>query len=328
MKRLILFLLLITFCMAGCSANDEVASSFFADKYVEESTEIKIDISVPEITLDVPDKFLYEDICFSEEDVIIDGAYDFTAAAVICFNISDAEIIYSKGMFDKIYPASTTKLLTAITALKYGELDSVITISEDNCGITTPGAQLCGFKKGDRITLRELMHCLLVYSGNDSSVAIAEAISGSTEEFMKLMNKTAKELGAKDTNMTNPHGLHELNHYTTAYDMYLILNECLKYDILKEIFAEKEYTAIFEDADGNQKTLPMLATNLYYSNNVEAPEGIEVLGGKTGETIAAGKCLIIRSMNSDGKMFITGVFKTEDKPTLYNEMNELLKLCK
>ena len=77
-------------------------------------------------------------------------------------------VIFSKNIYQKVYPASTTKLLTALTCLKYADVNTLVTIEEDNCGITTPGAQLCGFKKGDTLTIDQLLHCLMIYSGNDA----------------------------------------------------------------------------------------------------------------------------------------------------------------
>ena len=274
-------------------------------------------------------KFLYEDICFEENaDIGADIDYPFTCVSAGCYSLDDKRVIYSRNVYKKIYPASTTKLLTALIAVKYLDPDDTILITEDNCGITTPGAKLCGFKAGDKLTVRDMLYCMLIFSGNDAASAIAQKISGSEQEFSKLLNSEAAKIGAKDTHFTNPHGLHDLNHYSTAYDIYLIFNECLKNPFLKQIFKTTDYYATITNAVGETSSIYMEPTNLYYAGKFTAPEGITVYGGKTGITSAAGGCLIIYSENSEGKGFITEVFKAADKDAIYQEMNELLKLCK
>ncbi|MCR5684287.1 MAG: serine hydrolase [Lachnospiraceae bacterium] len=273
-------------------------------------------------------EFLYEDIVFEDKDIIPAGSYDFTCTSAACYDIEHTAMLFSKDIFEKVYPASTTKLLTALIAVKYLDLDSVITIEEDNCGITTWGAQLCGFLAGDELTVRDMLYCLLIYSGNDAALALALSVSGSEKEFVKLINSEAKRIGAIDTHFTNPHGLHDPDHYTTAYDIYLIFNECLKDPFLKQIFTTRSYTASVTGKDGEIRSLFMEPTNLYYAGIYEPPAGMTVYGGKTGVTNAAGNCLIIYSENSSGKGFITEIFNASSKDVLYGEMNELLKMCR
>ncbi|MCR5324764.1 MAG: serine hydrolase [Lachnospiraceae bacterium] len=273
--------------------------------------------------------FLYEDICFEKDgDIGPDIDYPFTCVSAGCFDLDEKKVIYSRNAYKKIYPASTTKLLTALIAIKYLDLDDTILITEDNCGITTPGAKLCGFRAGDMLSVRDMLYCMLIYSGNDAATAIAQKVSGSEKEFAKLMNAEAAKIGAKDTHFTNPHGLHDLNHYTTAYDIYLIFNECLKDPFLKQAFKTTDYYATITNVKGEVNNIYMEPTNLYFMGKFKAPEGITVYGGKTGITSAAGGCLIIYSENTEGKGFITEVFKAVDKDAIYKEMNELLKLCK
>ncbi len=320
---------IVTGC-CSCFSQTTVPLSYYDGSYMPKVTQYSgIDLTAGGISHVNPEiHFLYEDICFAKDNVSTGNDYDFTCASAACYDVTDNKVIYSHDVFKKIYPASTTKLLTAYLAVRYLNLDDEILITEDNCGITTPGAQLCGFKTGDRLSVRDMLYCLLIYSGNDAAVALAIAVSGTEKDFADLMNKEAKRLGAIDTHFTNPHGLHELQHFTTAYDIYLIFNECLKDPFLKSIFKTKEYDVSIVDASGETKTLHMQPTNLYYAGKYTAPEGITVYGGKTGVTMSAGNCLIIYSENSEGRGFITEVFKAESKDILYNEMNELLKLCK
>ena len=329
-RRIIILMLLcsITIGLVACTKQTDVPVSLYIDSYKPAVTEYTgLGDTDGGIVYEDPVHFMYEDICFEKDNVISEGSYPFTGISAACYDLENKKIIYSKDIFTKVYPASTTKLLTALIAVRYLDLDDRILITEDNCGITTPGAQLCGFKAGDSLTVRDMLYCLLIYSGNDAAEAIALKVSGSDKEFAELMNSEAKAIGAIDTHFTNPHGLQDVNHYTTAYDIYLIFNECLKNEFLKQIFKTKDYYATITNKDGVENSIFMEPTNLYYAGKYTAPEGITVYGGKTGVTAAAGNCLIIYSEDESGNGFITEVFKAESKSVLYSEMNELLKMC-
>lgn len=329
MERVIPLILVIAFILCGCnSGGSSVTSSFFASQF---DSKAKAEISLRpsnEPVYSSESKFLYEDLCFSAQDVSDGSDYDFSSYAAVCYDIDECRILFSKNMFSKVYPASTTKLVTALLAVKCCDPSDTIYIREDNCGITTPGAQLCGFKKGDVVSVKDMLYCLLIYSGNDAGVALAEAIAGTEEDCVRKMNDLAADLGCIGTQFMNTHGLHNSKHYTTPYDMYLIFNECLKVPELKEIFSCDGYNvSIVNTLDGTEREIYMEPTNLYFTGTYYAPEGMTVKGGKTGDTSSAGKCLILYSVNAEGHGFITEIFKADDKKTLYNETNELLKLC-
>ena len=156
------------------------------------------------------------------------------------------------------------------------------------------------------------------------AIAIAENIGGSYDEFVKMMNEEAKAIGATGTHFTNPHGLHDEEHYTTPYDLYLILNECVKYDLIRGILPQSEYNATFVGEDGESKSIAVKATDAYLTGDIEAPKGITVIGGKTGTTEPAGHCLIIMSENKKGEPYISVLMKTESLDDLYDGMNSLL----
>ena len=318
--------------IGGCSTvtRQKITSSFF----IPERTETEINMDVDDVALkqleeEKSGEFLYEDICFEVNDVSTEKELNLVCEAAGAFCVTDRSVLFSKNIYSKVYPASTTKLLTALTAFKYGDLSAVYTVREDNCGVTTPGAQLCGFKMGDTLTLEQLLYCLMIHSGNDAAVAVAECVSGDVKTFVAKMNEEAAALGAKDTHMSNTNGLHALDHYTTPFDIYLIFNECLKNKQLTDIISTKSYTCEYRDANGIPRTLEMTATNQYFSGKRKAPENITVLSGKTGMTVAAGYCLIILSQNEEnGKQYITCVFKSDSYDNLYGDMNQLLNLCK
>ena len=175
------------------------------------------------------------DLCVVTEDRMGDGSVDMTqASAAVLFDVNNREVLYSKNAHERLYPASLTKVMTALVALKNASLDTVLTAT-DSVKINESGAQLCGLKSGDTMTLDQALHILLMYSANDAAMLIAENVGGSVDHFVEMMNEEAMRLGATNTSFANPHGLSDDNHFTTAYDLYLIFNEAIKYDSFNEI---------------------------------------------------------------------------------------------
>jgi D-alanyl-D-alanine carboxypeptidase len=217
--------------------------------------------------------------------------------------------------------------MTALVALKYGSTDQMLTASE-NVIITESGAQLCGLKPGDQMTLDQALHILLLYSANDVAILIAEGVAGSVDEFVELMNEEAASIGATNCNFTNPNGLTDEDHYVTAYDLYLIFQEALQYDLFNQIIQMTSYSTVYTDADGNEKSLEMDTTNQYLKGVYEAPAGVTVIGGKTGTTNAAGHCLILLSRSSNGTPYISVIMKDGSREELYTDMTALLELIK
>ena len=152
---------------------------------------------------------------------------DTTSEAAGLFDITDGQVMYSKNAFERLYPASITKVMTALIAIKYGDLTDTVTVTEDAV-ITEAGATLAGIHPGDQLTMEQLLYGLMLPSGNDAGAAIAVHMAGSIDAFAELMNREAQKLGATGTHFMNPHGLTNADHYTTAYDLYLIFNEALK----------------------------------------------------------------------------------------------------
>ncbi len=242
----------------------------------------------------------------------------------LLFSLSNHKVLYAKGIYDKVYPASITKIMTAMLALKSGKLDDTVTISQENVTLEE-GSQVCGFSAGDQVTLDQLLHCLLVYSGNDAASAIAEYVGGSTENFVQMMNSYATELGCTGTHFTNPHGLQDENHYTTPYDIYLMLNEAMKYKEFTEITELSSYTVDYTGADGSALSTTLQATDHYLTGEATPPKDVTILGGKTGTTDSAGNCLAILTQNAYGKTYVSIVMGASSKDLLYQEMNSLLQ---
>ncbi len=265
------------------------------------------------------------DLCVVTDNVNVDdSALDMSkASSAGLFDLNNADVLYAKNVHEQLQPASLTKLMTALVAMKYGNPDDVITASQ-NVIITEPGATLCGLQEGDQLTLNQALHALLISSANDAAVAIAEHIAGSVEEFTAMMNEEAKAIGATNSHFVNPHGLTADNHYVTAYDMYLIFNEALQYDLINEIIHMTSYDLVYTDKNGDSKRKTLNNSNQYLSGNQIAPEGVTVIGGKTGTTTAARNCLILLGRDTSGNPYISVILKAEDRGVLYEEMTGLL----
>lgn len=246
---------------------------------------------------------------------------DVGAAAL--FDLNNHETLYAQNANVQLPPASLTKVMTALVALKHGSPDQILKAS-DNVIITETGAQLCGLKPGDSMTLDQALRILLLYSANDVAVLIAEGIGGSVGGFTELMNKEAQALGATNCNFLNPNGLTEEGHYMTAYDLYLIFAEAVQYDLFNEIIQMASYSTAYMGSDGTQKAFDKTTTNLYLRGDIAMPDNITVIGGKTGTTKAAGHCLVLLSRSSSGNPYISIIMNADSTDGLYSRMTELL----
>lgn len=263
-------------------------------------------------------------LCVTAGDVLAGTDVDMSqATAAGLFDITSGRVIYAKNIHEKLNPASLTKILTALCALKYSSPDDILTASE-NVYINESGAVKLGIAAGDTMTMDQALHALLLKSANDVAVMVAEHVGGSVEGFADMMNETANSLGATNSHFVNPNGLTDPNHYTTAYDMYLICNEVVKYDKFIEIIHTPKYTSVYHDMDGKDKTMDLSTTNAYIKGEAFAPDNVTVIGGKTGTTDAAGSCLILYSKDTSGNPYISVILQSSDRTVMYQEMGDLL----
>ena len=249
---------------------------------------------------------------------------DVDAQEIFLAEIGQEDVLKAYHIFKQMPPASLTKILTALVALQSdAKLDQEYVLG-DEVVIDISDAQVCGFRPGDRMTLRTLIYCMLIYSGNDAANAVAAIISdGDITAFCEEMNAEAARLGAVHTHFTTPNGLDEPDHYSTAYDLYLIFQECLKYDLFRDAVMQTGYTAHYV-RDGQELTQYYASTNRFLTGESVWPEGIVSLGGKTGTTDKAGTCLILYSTDKKKKSYISVLLGSPDKPALYDSMANLL----
>ena len=267
--------------------------------------------------------FLSNDLCVTTEDVALDGFTDDTTVhGAGLFDLTDNAVLYGYHLFERLYPASTTKVMTAYLAFKYGNMNDVVTVSEHATDFAWDES-VCNLRPGDQLSLYALVCGLLLHSGNDCGTAIAEHISGSEEAFVELMNTEAQQLGATGTHFVNPHGLHNENHYTTAYDLYLIFHAAIQDERFMEVISMESYTADITGSDGTVRQDNWPASNFYSSGQVQAPDGVHVFGGKTGTTSLAGNCVILYVEDADNNPYISVIMGAESRNILYEDMNRL-----
>lgn len=261
------------------------------------------------------------DLCVLLSEDSSDSSVTAQAAAV--FDLEGGSAVFQKNALARMNPASTTKVMTALLAIKYGNPDDLVTVT-DAVLITEAGSTMCGIKPGDVITMEQLLYGLLMPSGNDAANAIAVHMDGSIEAFTERMNREAKLLGATGTHFANANGLTDPDHYTTAYDLYLIFHEALKYDAFRQIIGTGAYTAEYVDGEGKPKTSSWKIGNLYMKGDRSTPDGLTVFGGKTGTTKAAGYCLIMGSSTDDGHEYASVVMKADSRAALYDNMTKII----
>lgn len=318
MRKKLLCMILSVALLTGCSNQGDLTLPFsdtdYSNPTVNSSGEIP-DFFATNLSV-IPDELNH----------MSDPA--ITAESSLIVNDTNSQVIYANNVYERLYPASLTKLITALVVFEKADLNDTVTISYNASHITESGAKLCGFKEGDTIKLKDLLYSFLIYSGNDAGVAIAEHVGGTIGEFAGMMNQAAKDAGAVHSNFVNPHGLHDDNHYTTAYDLYLIFHELVRFDEFLSIIKTSEYTVTYKDAAKEPVTKTFLTTNRYLKGTEDAPEGITVLGGKTGTTNKAGNCLILYSKDKDNKDYISLILKADSSDSLFSQMTDLLKMIK
>ena len=273
---------------------------------------------------DTTSTYFAKNLCVTDgTDIGTDTTNSEVADGAGVFNLATNTVTYSKNIYKKLYPASTTKILTAYIALQKCDLNEMVTISENAVNQTTDSS-VCNLRAGDVISMRDLLYGLLLRSGNDAAIAIAEHISGDIDQFAVLMNEEAKELGATNSNFVNPNGLPDVNHYTSVYDMYLFFQAALSNETFVDIISTKSIDVSYSNASGETTTQTWNNTNQYLLGKQTAPDGITVVGGKTGTTGDAGYCLVLYSYNQKNEPIISIVFKADCKSNLYLLMNQML----
>lgn len=240
------------------------------------------------------------------------------APVAVLMDADSGQILYEKASQEKSFPASITKILTALLFIENVSLDESITVGENVPSQIEPGSSQIYLIPGEVLTGEQLLNALLVESANDAAVVIAEHISGSVEAFANRMNERAQELGATHSSFVNPHGLHDENHYTTATDMALILREVIKHPELREIMVRRNYVI---PATQYQETRYLWTRNDLYQSKSGPYYNENVIAGKTGFTNQSGNTLV-SAAQKDGMTFVVVVLRCSG-PMTYASTNAL-----
>lgn len=234
----------------------------------------------------------------SEEVYKEENKLNVNAKAYIALD-SQSRVVLAGKNTEVIMPmASTTKILTALVTLKYGDLDKIVEISPKASSVR---GSVAGYKKGEKILLKELLFGLMLRSGNDAAIAISEGVAGSEEEFVRLMNEYAASLGLIDSHFCSPHGLDSEEHYSTVYDLAILTAESKKHPLFHEIVSSKD---ISKDKYGFSRDYHNINKILWQLPNAT--------GVKTGYTGGAGKCLV-SSVDISGKEVIIVVLNSPER---------------
>ena len=261
------------------------------------------------------------DIYMESDDL---DAPTIKSEAAILVDIKTGRVLYSKNAKEQKFPASTTKIMTAILALEYGNLNDVVTANITALSPITNEDSHMGILIGEQLTLEQLLYGMLVYSANDAANVIATHIGGTPENFVELMNQKAQEIGAINTHFVNAYGIHDENHYTTVEDMVIMARYAMQNDKFREIVKTPIYKIPPTEKYTSERNLPN--TNLFVSSYRSAEfYNKNVTGIKTGSTNAAGYCLVT-SAEAEGTELLTVVFKAPNKSTSYTDSKTLLDL--
>ena len=222
----------------------------------------------------------------------VQAVQDTSARAAVIMDVNSSRILYSKNMDEKLAMASTTKIMTTLVAIESGRLEEEVTVSR-NASYT--GGSSVYLREGEKHTVRDLLYAIMLRSGNDAAVAVAEHIGGSVEGFAELMNEKAREIGASDTHFANPHGLDTGEHYTTAHDLALITSYALRNPVFADIVSSKK--KVIKGPPGENWDRVMINKNKMLWQ-FEGGDGV-----KTGFTNKAGRCLV-SSATRDGMRLV------------------------
>ncbi len=299
--------LIIVFAVRSCGSDTETKTEI--NEIVTENKDTE-PVKKPQKTVFTADS----------DTVEIPSANDAKTAIVV--RLSDKKIVAERGADEQIFPASTLKIMTLLTATDHiTDLDDTFTMSYK---ITDPlyvqDASVAGFLNGEQVTVRDLLYGMILPSGADSAIGLAVKIAGSEKEFVKLMNQKVKEMGLKNTNFTNVSGLYHKDNYSSAYDMAVITEAAYENELCRQVLSTYQYTT--EKTPQNPDGILLSSTLFSYLYGTE-PETATILGGKTGYVNEAGYCIASfgRSNVSDEEYIVVTMGNSSKWPAFYGQID-------
>ena len=240
--------------------------------------------------------------------------------SIILMDAVSGKVMYSKNAFERRYPASTTKLMTAILTLENCKLSDKVTVSHDAIFNVPVGYSHANLREGEILTVEQLLNVLLIPSANDAAFVLAEHIAGSVDKFSEMMNNKAKELGCLDTHFVNPNGIHSNDHYSTAYDMSLIGRYAMQFEDIMRIAMVNQYTLPKTNKYSKEDRI-FNSTNGLITKNDEYYYP-DATGLKTGYTDKSGYC-IVTTAKRDNMELLSVVFGSDTIKDRYEDCIDL-----
>lgn len=271
---------------------------YYPKAYVED------DIENEEEVMDFEEYEIYD---VNNTQVSQTGKIKVSAHNAIAIDAETREVLFEQNAYEVVPMASTTKILTSLVAISYGELDRKVTISKNSASVR---GSTVGYSSGEEISMRELLFGLMFKSGNDAAIAIAEDIGGTVENFANIMNDFAKSLGLLNSHFESPHGLDSQKHYSSAYDLAILTSKAMENEIFREICGEKTISKEKYNFTREYNNINKILWQIPGANGV-----------KTGYTGQAGKCLV-SSVNHNGRNIIMVVL---DCPDRWNQTAKIFK---
>lgn len=263
----------------------------------------------------------FQTISFADEVSI-------SSKAGILVEVSTRRIIYEKRSTEKMWPASTTKIMTAILVLENCNLDDIVKVNQSALDDIPSGYVTCDLQAGEELSVNDLLKALMIKSANDAAYVLAEHVGGSVDGFSDMMNQKAKELGCTGTHFVNPNGIHDDRHYSTAYDLYLIANYAMKNENFRNLVSITEYTLPITNKYSTEDRILKTTNDLINPNSSNYYDF--AIGIKTGYTSQAGNCLVSEA-SRDGLEFISVVLNGDrftDSKKLFNYAYDNFTLTK
>lgn len=321
-RNLILCILCTLFIIIACIINNHAVAAYHTEP--EEQDYLIKHLVQQSDGLDFPqeDTIVYRDDS-TKADLFSECYY------TLLIDETDKKVLSAKNAHQRMYPASMTKMMTAIVVADQIEsgaisLDDMVTVTQ-NYDLTSQDVAPFQLSIGDQIRIKDLLYGLMLESNNYYALMLAEYIAGDVPSFCEMMNQKANSIGATNTHYMNPHGLDDVNHYTTAYDMYLIVKEVHNHEILREIDDFDTYTYSYLDTNGVSVEMESTATNLFVTGDVSLPATFQIESWKTGTTSGAGNCLAMY-LTKDNKTYIVVASSGKSREDLYNAIVKLLCL--
>ena len=314
--RIIAMTMAITILLSGCGWSDK--SVLLAHEHgLSEDVD-----SVSSLTAGTQ-QWSGTQLCIPDEQAMYEDE-EINAQTALLFRLDQPEAVYAKNVYQEMNPASITTLFTAYVVLQNKELSDTVTVTADAVS-NLYRTSTVGLEQGNQLTVEQLLYGMLLCSGVDAANVLAIETAGSMEAFVRMMNAAAEDCGCVDTQFENPNGLTATGHYTSAYDIYLILRRLSEDERFMKIISAGTYEAVYKDADGNKKEETYTSTVQYVEDGVSQIGSVSIVGGKTGTTQSAGHCLALICENREGERYLAVVMKASSRDRLYEQIEHIVK---